>query len=62
MDLFPSSGEGLGSLEKANLNHWAIALSKGLNRVGVFFLSLHLKKKRDPFSETLCFLVTASVV
>jgi hypothetical protein len=39
--MFPSSGEEretptlLGLLEKANLNHWSITLSKGPNRVGV---------------------------
>jgi hypothetical protein len=45
LDLFPSSGDYretptlLGHLEKANLNHWRLALPKGPNRVGISFPS-----------------------
>jgi hypothetical protein len=45
----------LGPLDRANLNHWTLALSKGPNRVGG---SLHLRTEADPVSETLCDLVT----
>jgi hypothetical protein len=42
----------LGPLERAVVQWWRLALSKGPNRVGV---SLHLKTETDPVSETSCF-------
>jgi hypothetical protein len=44
----------LGPLERAILNHWGLALSKGLNTVS---LSSNLWTEIDPISKTLCFLV-----
>jgi hypothetical protein len=47
----------LGPLQRASLNHWKLALSAGLNRVGVSPPS-HLRTETDPVSETLCFLLS----
>jgi hypothetical protein len=60
MDLFSSSGEGVGDSysvgsfrKKANSNHWTPC--SGLNRVGVSNPP-HLRTEADLVSETLCSL------
>jgi hypothetical protein len=45
----------LGLLERANLNHWRLALSNGPNRVHVS--PSYLRTETDPVFETLCSLV-----
>jgi hypothetical protein len=46
----------LGPLQRANLSHWRLDLSKGPNWIDVF--PPHLRTETDPVFETLCFLVS----